>query len=162
MRITSLLLTIFVLAGIALAQAPDNKAPAAPADDISGMYSFLREGEYIQLNVEEQGKITGVVSRFGDLESDRGVFLDQFFEKASLDKDRLTFTTRPLHGVWYEFAGKVVRVTDKAPSAEGYRVLRGKLTQYVTDANKTVSAKSREVEFKSFPSDVSAPGSKKD
>ncbi len=148
-------------AGFALAQAPAEKKPAAATpDDISGMYTFLREGEYLQLTVEDEGKITGVLSRFGDQESDRGAFLDQFLDKGLLQNDRLTFTTRAVHGVWYEFKGKVERASDKAPGAEGYHVLRGKLTQYTTDANKHTSAKSRDVELKSFPADVNGPGSR--
>jgi hypothetical protein len=57
------------------------------------MYSFQREGEFIQLTVEDAGRVTGFVSRFGDSEGDRGAFLDQFFKTGKLDGTKLTFTT---------------------------------------------------------------------
>ncbi len=156
MKTALLYVAMLSLSTWALAQAPAGpQTPAPPPDDISGMYTFLQEGEYLQLNIEDQGKVTGVVSRFGDLDSDRGVFLDHLLEKGALQDDRLTFTTRAVHGVWYEFKGKVVRAKDKKPGDEGYCLLRGKLTQYTSDQDKNTSAKSRQVEFKSFPADVS-------
>ncbi len=149
------LLTVLALGCASLAQTPaQNKPESAPAD-ISGMYSFVREGEFLQLNIEEQGKVSGFISRFGELESDRGAFLDQFIDKGTLAEGKLTFTTKPLHGVWYEFKGTAGRGKGKAPSEEAYYVLKGTLTRYITDANKKTTAQLREVEFKSFPQDVS-------
>jgi hypothetical protein len=51
-----------------------------PAADYSGMYSFIREGEFIQITIEDKGTVSGFISRFGDSESDHGAFLDQFFK----------------------------------------------------------------------------------
>ena len=119
-------------------------------DAISGMYSFLREGEFVQITVEE-GKLSGFVSRYGERDSDRDAFLDQFFSKASLDGNKITFTTKPIHGTWYEFSGEVSRGEAKTPDKEGYWIIRGTLKQYDEDETKQVSAKSREVTFKSFP-----------
>ena len=116
------------------------------------MYSFLREGEFVQLSLED-GKLTGFVSRYGDSESDKTAFLDQFFSKASLEGDKLSFTTKPVHDTWFEFAGTIERGSAKAPTDEGYRVLRGKLTQFTSDAKKNVTSKSKDVELKSFPKD---------
>src|SRR5215470_13865992 len=72
-------------------------------DDYSGMYSFLREGEFIQFTVEEEGKLTGFISRFGDSESDQGVFLNQFFKSGKLEGTKVRFTTESVHGSWFEF-----------------------------------------------------------
>src|SRR4051812_36742560 len=84
-----LILSFFVgLASVVFtAQAkPTLPTAAAQADDnISGMYSFEREGEFVQITVEirsasvEKAKplgVTGFISRYGDTESDRGAFLD--------------------------------------------------------------------------------------
>jgi hypothetical protein len=57
------------------AQAPAAPGSANAAPDYSGMYSFLREGEFVQVTVEA-GRVSGFVSRYGDTESDRGMFLD--------------------------------------------------------------------------------------
>ena len=47
-------------------------------NDISGMYTFLREGEFLQLTLDE-GRLSGYLSRFGDSDSDKGQIVDQFF-----------------------------------------------------------------------------------
>jgi hypothetical protein len=122
-------------------------------DEISGMYTFLREGEFVQITVED-GSLSGFVSRYGDRDSDRDAFLDQFFSKASLTGKRISFITKPVHGTWFEFAGEVSRGDAKSPDKEGYWIIRGTLKQYDEDDSKHVSAKSREVTFKSFPQDV--------
>jgi hypothetical protein len=118
------------------------------------MYTFLQEGEFVQVTVEDAGKVTGFVSRYGDAGSDRGAFLDQFFKQGKLDGNKLSFTTETVHGVWFEFAGTVDRGEGKTPADEAYHVLKGALTDFRTDADKKVSSKSRDVTFKSFPQDV--------
>ena len=125
------------------------KTPSAN-DAISGMYTFLREGEFVQITVEE-GKLSGFVSRYGERDSDRDAFLDQFFNKGSIEGNNISFTTKPVHGTWYEFSGEVSRGEAKTPDKEGYWIIRGTLKQYDENESKQVAAKSREVTFKSFP-----------
>ena len=120
---------------------------SAPAEDISGMYSFLREGEFVQINVEENG-ISGYISRQGDLDSDRGVFLDQFFDKASIEGHDVFFNTKPLHGVTFQFKGRFERGPAKSRAEEGYYVLRGTLTELITSGDKKTTSRSRQVAFK--------------
>lgn len=120
------------------------------------MYSFLKEGEFVQLNIED-GKISGYISRFGDSDSDKGQFIDQFFSKASYESGNLSFNTKVVHGVWYEFKGTLSVAPDKQPGKEGYRIIRGVLTQHVSDAKGADSAGQRQVEFKSFPDDIGRP-----
>ncbi len=111
------------------------------------MYSFLREGEFVQIDL--QGDVmTGYISRQGDLESDRGAFLDQWFSKAAVIGHDVSFTTRPLHGVVFEFKGKFERGPAKSKDVDGYYLLRGTLTRTVVDANQKATSQSREVEFK--------------
>jgi hypothetical protein len=155
------LLTFVTLAALCQAQgsfaargqdkpgAADTHSPAAntPAEDISGMYSFLKEGEFVQLNVEKT-EFSGYISRLGDSDSDRGVFLDQFFEQASIRGHDVSFTTKPVHGVWFEFKGRYQRGAAKTKVEDGYYVLRGTLKEYLKDAGKNTVSRSREVEFK--------------
>jgi len=136
------------------AQQPQAAAQAPEPEDISGMYTFLREGEFVQVTVEDGDRVSGFVSRYGDSNTDKGTFLDQFFNKAALKDKHLTFTTKAIHGVWFDFDGTVERGPGKTPHSEGYRVLRGTLTQSSEDMNKKASSKSRQVEFKSFPQDL--------
>jgi hypothetical protein len=122
-------------------------APHA-AEDISGMYSFIKEGEFLQITLDKNA-VTGYISRMGDSDSDDGVFLDQFFLKADVQGHDVSFTTRPLHSVWYEFKGKFSRGPGKARGDDAYYVLRGTLKELTSNnAAKTVSSRSREVEFK--------------
>ena len=114
------------------------------------MFTFLREGEIVQLTVQD-GELSGFVSRFGDSDTDKGEFIDQFFDKASIQGEHLTFKTKTVHAVWYEFDGTLTTVAGKQKGDEGYRVLRGKLTMHTADAKGADHASERTVEFKSFP-----------
>ena len=136
------------------APAPQAKPADRPGAEYSGMYSFLKEGEFVQVTVEEAGRVTGFVSRYGDLESDKGAFLDQFFKTGKLEGTSLTFTTDVVHGTAYEFKGTVGRGEGKKPGDEAYYVLKGMLTERVTDVNQKTSSKSREVTFKAFPAEA--------
>jgi len=127
---------------------------AKSGQEYSGMYSFQKEGEFVQVTVEETGKVTGFVSRFGDGESDKGAFLDQFFKSGNLEGNKLSFTTEIVHGIAFDFKGTVDRGEGKNPGDEGYYVLKGTLTENVSDVNKKVSSHSREVVFKLFPQDA--------
>src|SRR5271165_3738635 len=142
----SLLLVIATQPAIASAQT----APPTNSKDPSGMYTFLKEGEFVQLTVED-GKLSGFISRFGDTDSDNGEFIDQFFDKASLEGDHLHFKTKTVHAVWYELDGTLTTVPGKQKGDEGYRVIRGKLTLHNADAKGAEHASERTVEFKSFP-----------
>jgi hypothetical protein len=144
---------VILLAGaLAFAQDAKPQKTAAPAEDFSGMYSFLEEGEFVQINVEESNRLTGFVSRYSD--SEKALFVDHFFEKAELHDHDIRFTTRKVHGVWFEFKGTVSRGPGKTRNADAYYVIKGTLTQYTSDANQVVTAKEREVTFRSFPQDI--------
>jgi hypothetical protein len=140
-------------------------APAAPAQpdaktgrEYSGMYAFLKEGEFVQVTVEDTGHVTGFISRFGNGENDKEEFLDQFFKTAKLEGNKLSFTTAMVRGVTFDFAGTVERGEGKNPGDEGYFVLKGALTENATDADKKVTSHSQDVTFKMFPQDA-APAS---
>lgn len=121
------------------------------SQDITGLYSFVRSGETLQINVQPDGRVTGYVSHMADGESDRGQVLDMLFDKAALHGNRLEFRTKKVHGEWFEFNGHVDR--GKAPShdAEGYYLIRGTLTTVREDVNGKPTPLANEVEFKSFP-----------
>jgi hypothetical protein len=119
--------------------------------EYSGMYSFLKDGEFVQITVEDEGKVTGFVSRYGDGESDTGAFLDQFLRSGKLDSNKLSFSTETVRAVWFEFKGTVERGEGKNPGDEAYYVLKGTLTDNTRDAEKKVTTHVSEVVFKMFP-----------
>ena len=151
-------------AGLAAQEAkpsPDTGKPAAsPADsdrghEYSGMYSFRKDGEFVQVSVADADHVTGFVSRFGDGESDKGAFLDQYFKTAKLDGTKLAFTTEIVHGTSFDFKGTIERGEGKNPGDEAYYVLKGTLTENISDVNKKVTSHAQEVALKMFPQDAS-------
>ena len=136
-----------------LCSAQQTAGNASTLNEVSGSYTFLREGEYVQITVEN-GALSGYISRFGDTDSDKDQFISQFFDKATLDGERLTFSTKTVHGTSYDFSGTIAVASGKKPGEEGYRVIRGKLVQHARDANDKEKTTQRQVEFKSFPEEV--------
>ena len=153
------------MAAMALAQStssPKRATSPTQGDDFSGMYTFLAEGEFVQLNVEDAGKVTGYVSRYGSLDSDKGAFLDHFIKNGSLRDRRIEWTTEPVHGVWYDFKGTIGRGSGKTPDDEGYYTMRGTLVEHMSDAARKESARQREVVLKSFPQGLGDEQEKRD
>jgi hypothetical protein len=166
-RPKTLLVTLLwlVSAALALPGSPKNSSTgtaAATVGDFSGTYTFLREGEDLQINVQN-GKLDGIASRYGDSETDKNVLLQHFFEKSSVAGDEVSFTTDKIHGVWFEFKGKVRRGDGKTAAEEGFYVLEGTITRYESGADRKPSAQSRAVQFRSLPTDfgIPLPGPKK-
>lgn len=129
---------------------------AAPSDDYSGMYTFVKEGEFMQITIEDKGNVSGFISRYGDSESDKGTFIDQFFKSGKIDGNKISFSTETVHAVSYTFEGTFLRGPGKSPQDEGYYLLQGRLARNSTDA-QTKTSQPVNVQFKSFPRDVTAP-----
>jgi hypothetical protein len=153
--------------GDASTSKPPSPAPAAPAKDsndgkqYSGMYTFLKEGEYLQITVEDAGQVTGFISRYDEGGSEKGTFIDQFFKAGKLDDNKLSFTTKPSNDLWFEFNGTAQRGEGRNPGEEAYYVLKGSLTENTTGPDKKVSSRHQDVTFKMFPQDAdSAPAAK--
>ena len=139
------------------AAAPKAGEPPAAARnaeagrEYSGMYSFLKDGEFVQISVEDEGRMTGFVSRYGDGESEKGEFLDQYFRSGKLDGNKVSFTTETVRGVWFEFKGTVERGEGKNRGDEAYYVLKGTLVENASDAEKKMTTRANDVAFKMFP-----------
>lgn len=147
-----LLLTVVAPAQTGSAKRSAARSLSASVGDFSGTYTFLREDEDLQINVRD-GKLDGYLTRYGETEGDKSVQLQHLIEKSSLTGDEISFTTTKIHGVWFEFKGRVRRGEGKTAGNEGYYVLEGTVTRYETGADKKTTAKSREVQFRSLPSD---------
>jgi hypothetical protein len=147
---------LFTLPFPGAAQAPA-PPPAPGTPDYSGMYSFLTEGEFMQITLEDKAKVSGFISRYGDSENNKGTFLDQFIKSGSWNGNRVSFTTESIHGVTYSFEGTFERGPANKPQDESFYVLRGTLTRDATSPDNKHTAQTREVEFRSFPRDADAP-----
>jgi hypothetical protein len=150
---TRLLLLAFV-AVFALGAIAQTPAPGDSVGDISGMYTFLREGEFVQLTLNGS-VLSGFISRFADDKQES--FVDQFFSKASWNNGELTFETRKAAGVWYEFKGAAKQTPGKTAQQEGFLVLAGTLTEHAPGADGKDVAQTRSVEFQSFAADEAPP-----
>jgi hypothetical protein len=132
----------------------------APLGDFTGRYTFLRDGEEVQLTLDpaptpetdwsKPMNLTGFVTRFGNGDADKDRLFDHFFKSGSLNGSRIKFVTRAVHGVAYEFEGKVERGDAASWAKDGYYVVRGKLTENVTDAKDKVKSRTREITMKSL------------
>jgi hypothetical protein len=157
-------ISLSVLAGLAVAcmaaQSPKPATPLPAFADASGMYSFEREGEFVQITIEQPAPereakkplaVTGFISRYADTESDRGAFLDYFISNGALDGDKLAFTTKPVHGIFYEFKGTIARGAAPTKDKDGYYELRGTLTQDLVTPDKNAAPRSREITMRLYP-----------
>jgi hypothetical protein len=124
-------------------------AQAAKSEDISGLYSFVRSGETLQVSVQPDHSVTGYVSRLSDDGS--GQLVDAMFERASLNGDLFEFKTKKVHGEWFEFKGHVQRGKATSRDDEGYFVIRGTLTSVKEGVNGKPTPLASQVEFTSFP-----------
>lgn len=146
LRVRNVVLVVCVLSAAALAQ----NAPAKPAaPDYSGRYSFLQDGEDVQIN-QTGDKVDGYLTRFGSSESDRDTMLQHTFAKASLTGDKLSFSTKAVHAVWYEFTGKIERGAAKTRAEDGYYQIVGTLTEHAQKDGKEAGARARQVTLKLF------------
>jgi hypothetical protein len=93
--------------------------------EASGQYSLGSAGA---IDVELQpDRLSGFITRLGDRESDEGTALTFFFATSRLAGQRLAFTTRQVHGVWFSFEGTIVRGPARSRDQQGYYLLQGRL-----------------------------------
>jgi hypothetical protein len=93
--------------------------------DASGTYQFGSGGA---IEVELQpNRLSGYITRLGDRASDEGTPLTFFFATSRLSGQRLSFTTRQVHGVWFSFEGTIVRGPAQSRTQQGYYLLEGQL-----------------------------------
>lgn len=149
MGIAALLLTL-VTAG--MTQQPAKSQPE-PAGDITGLYSFVHEGEFVQIEVND-GKVTGLISHFKNDDQDKAEFVDQYFEQAKLEGSTLSFRTKSADGAWFEFTGTVERGPGKSPSDDAYWIVKGTLTEQHSSPDGKATAKAHELTLRSFPQDA--------
>jgi hypothetical protein len=96
--------------------------------EASGEYS-LGSGGMVDVELQPD-RLSGFITRFGDRESDQGTPLTFFFATSRLAGQRLAFTTRQVHGVWFSFEGTIVRGSAPSRNREGYYLLEGKLVMH--------------------------------
>jgi hypothetical protein len=101
--------------------------------DASGDYLL---GSNATIAVELQpDRLSGFLTRPGDSASDEGTPLTFFFATGRLSGQRLSFTTRQVHGVWFSFEGTIARGSAQSRNQQGYYLLEGQLILHDVDAH---------------------------
>jgi hypothetical protein len=106
--------------------------------DASGEY-LLGTGATIDVELQLD-RLSGFMTRLGDRESDEGTPLTFFFATGRLSGQRLSFTTRQVHGLWFSFEGTIVRGSAQSRTQQGYYLLEGQLVLHDT-ATQTQQAR---------------------
>jgi hypothetical protein len=152
------LLCAIVLLGTALSQTGQTARSADELGDFSGLYTFVHDGESVQITLDElptpakpKVPVTGYVTRLGESESDKDQTFDLMFKTGSLEGKKISFATKTIHGISYEFTGVVRRGDAKSKGKEGYVVIEGTLIENSVDKNGRSRSQNREITMKSFP-----------
>jgi hypothetical protein len=96
--------------------------------EASGTYALGSSGS---IDVELQpDRLSGFITRMGDRASDEGTPLTFFFATSRLAGQRMAFTTRQVHGVWFSFEGTIVRGSARGRDQPGYYLLEGRLVMH--------------------------------
>jgi hypothetical protein len=96
--------------------------------EASGTYALGSSGS---IDVELQpDRLSGFITRMGDRASDEGTPLTFFFATGRLAGQRMAFTTRQVHGVWFSFEGTIVRGSARGRDQQGYYLLEGRLVMH--------------------------------
>jgi hypothetical protein len=148
MKFCSILLALFLLGSPLLTSAQLEE------DYFANTYSFLGADEELELSVVEGSILLGYVNTHGVGETDRHLLLAMFFQKGTIKGDQIYFITRPVHGLRYEFKGKIGRGAAKSPAEAGYFEITGTLTSHVSNEEGKVTSSERQITFKSMPSDA--------
>jgi len=155
------LLCAIAILGTALglsAQTAQSAKPTEGLGDFSGLYTFVHEGESVQITLDElptpakpKVPVTGYVTRLGESDTDRDQTFDLMFKSGSLDGQNISFTTKTIHGTSYEFTGTVRRGDANSKDKEGYVVIEGTLVENSVDKSGKPRSQRRELTMKSFP-----------
>jgi hypothetical protein len=98
----------------------------------------------VQITIDN-GVLDGYVSRVIEGQTSA---LTYFFDRTTIDGNHLTFTTKPVHGIWYSFDGTIVRGDATTQHETGFYRLKGTWVLHA-DAGKTQSTST--VSFRSTP-----------
>ena len=103
-------------------------------DEASGSYALSPNiAEVIEIILNGQSdevRLQGYLTRLGDGESDHGAPLTYFFARTTVSPTQLTFITRQVHGIWWNFAGTIDRGSAQMSTQKGYYFLNGTLTEH--------------------------------
>lgn len=111
-------------------------------EDASGEYELDGKGSIIEITIEHN-RLSGYITRM-----DHETALTLFFDRTTIDGNRLSFETKTVHGLHYSFRGTIVRGRTETRLINGFYRLVGDLTAHYSTGNQT-----RQISLKSTPRD---------
>jgi hypothetical protein len=109
-----------------------------------GEYMLDETGSVVQITIEN-GILDGYISKLTEQQTSA---LTYFFDRSTINGDRLTFTTKQIHGIWYSFDGVIVRSDARSKQETGFYRLKG---TWVTHDEVGKSQSTSTVSLKSTP-----------
>ncbi len=107
-----------------------------------GEYMLDETGSVVQITIEN-GILDGYISKLTEQQTSA---LTYFFDRTTINGDRLTFTTKQIHGIWYSFDGAIVRSDVSNRQETGFYRLKGTWVMHdevgKSQSTSTVSLKS--------------------
>jgi hypothetical protein len=101
-------------------------------EQASGEYALDENGSVVQITIEHN-RLSGYVTKM-----DGGTALTLFFDHTTINGNRLTFDTKPVHGMKFSFAGSIVRGGAETAAESGFYRLAGDWTTYRGGVGNTV------------------------
>jgi hypothetical protein len=129
-----------------------NQAKSVMPEDASGLYRFDNSdtrkgsnfGEGIEID-EQFDEVTGYLTIKASPDGGKPSMQSYFLARVEGGGGELKFTTKPVHGIWYSFAGTLVRGPGATRANDGYYLLSGTLTMHddtrQTTQQRTISLK---------------------
>lgn len=114
------------------AQTPAVKSISTLPEQASGEYVLDENGSVVQITIEHN-RLSGYVTKM-----DGGTALTLFFDHTTINGNRLTFDTKPVHGMKYSFAGSIARGNAETAAESGFYRLAGDWTTYRGGERNTV------------------------
>jgi hypothetical protein len=87
----------------------------------SGEYMIDEEGSVVQITIDN-GVLDGYISKLVEGHTST---LTYFFDRTTINGNRITFTTKEVHGIWYAFDGAIVRGDAQTKVEDGYYRMKG-------------------------------------
>ena len=109
-----------------------------------GEYMLDETGSVVQITIEN-GVLDGYISKLTDQQTSA---LTYFFDRTTINGDRLTFTTKQVHGIWYSFDGAIMRTDVPSKQETGFYRLKG---TWVIHDEATKNGSTSTVSFRSTP-----------
>ena len=104
-----------------------------------GFYRFRDDAQGVRI-ISHDGEISGYLLKFGKGISDKDMVLGYDFSEVAGTRNRLYFTTRQVHGVWYGFEGRVIQQRGLSHDDQANYILKGTLTEHDEAQQTTQSA----------------------